>query len=144
MCQDEDKNKNEDENQSFGSFWNLCMTNEPILQCIIVLRAWFVRHRLYGFIQSEPKLSSSGSFWFSSWHMNNLLILSGNRIKYWCLVKASQSPFYFKICTLKRHSYAKKFSHERHTIGCVCTYLKFSFSASFHCFVEVFKLVRNL
>ena len=43
MCQ----NENEDENQSFGSFWNLCMTNEPILQCIIVLRAWFVCHRLY-------------------------------------------------------------------------------------------------
>merc|ERR1711923_198613 len=43
MCQDKD----EDENQSFGSFWNLCMTNKPILQCIIVLRAWFVRHRLY-------------------------------------------------------------------------------------------------
>ena len=41
MCQDED------ENQSFGSFWNLCMKNEPIIQCIIVLRAWFVRHRLY-------------------------------------------------------------------------------------------------
>ena len=30
MCQDEDEN--EDENQSFGSFWNLCATNEPILQ----------------------------------------------------------------------------------------------------------------
>ena len=45
MCQDEDEN--EDKNQSSGSFWNLCMTNEPILQCIIVLRAWFVRHRLY-------------------------------------------------------------------------------------------------
>ena len=45
MCQDEDEN--EDEHQSFGSFWNLCMTNEPILQCIIVLRAWFVRHSLY-------------------------------------------------------------------------------------------------
>ena len=41
MCQDED------ENQSFGSFWNLSMMNEPILQCIIVLRAWFVHHRLY-------------------------------------------------------------------------------------------------
>ena len=45
MCQDEDEN--EDEHQSFGSFWDLCMTNEPILQYIIVLRAWFVRHRLY-------------------------------------------------------------------------------------------------
>ena len=45
MFQDEDEN--EDEHQSFGSFWNLCMTNEPILQCIIVLRAWFVRHSLY-------------------------------------------------------------------------------------------------
>ena len=44
MCQDVDKKK--DENQSFDSIWNLCMTNEPILQCIIVLRAWFVRHRL--------------------------------------------------------------------------------------------------
>ena len=42
MCQDED------ENQSFGLFWNLCMTNELILQCIIVLMARFrfVRHRL--------------------------------------------------------------------------------------------------
>ena len=55
MCQDkgenedenEDKDKNEDEYQSFGSFWNLCMTNELILQCILVLRVWFVRHRLY-------------------------------------------------------------------------------------------------
>ena len=45
MCQDEDEN--EDENQSFGSFWNLCVTNELTLQCIIVLKAWFVRHRLY-------------------------------------------------------------------------------------------------
>ena len=45
MCPDEDEN--EDEHQSFGSFWNLCMMNKPILQCIIVLRAWFVRHRLY-------------------------------------------------------------------------------------------------
>ena len=45
MCQDEDEN--EDENQSFGSFWNLCITNETILKCIIELRAWFVRHRLY-------------------------------------------------------------------------------------------------
>jgi len=43
MCKDEDEN----EHQSFGLFWNLYMTNEPILQCIIVLRAWFVRHRLY-------------------------------------------------------------------------------------------------
>ena len=43
MCQ----GKDEDEHQSFGSFWNLCMTNEPILQCIIILRAWFVRHSLY-------------------------------------------------------------------------------------------------
>ena len=41
MCQDEN------ENQSFGSFWNLWVTNEPILYCIIILRAWFVRHRLY-------------------------------------------------------------------------------------------------
>ena len=30
LFQDEDENK--DENQSFGSFWNLCMTNELILQ----------------------------------------------------------------------------------------------------------------
>ena len=45
MCQDE--NKNEDENQGFGSFWNLCVTDESIFQCIIVLRAWFVRHRFY-------------------------------------------------------------------------------------------------
>ena len=45
MCQDE--NENEDENQSVRSSWNLCVTNEQILQCIIVLKAWFVRHRLY-------------------------------------------------------------------------------------------------
>ena len=45
MCQDE--NENEDENSSFGSFWNLSVTNEPIFQCIIVLRAWFIHHRLY-------------------------------------------------------------------------------------------------
>ena len=44
-CQDEDEN--EDKNKSFGMVWNLCMTNELILQYIIVLRAWFVRHRLY-------------------------------------------------------------------------------------------------
>ena len=29
MCQDKDKN--EDENHSFGLFWIFCMTNEPIL-----------------------------------------------------------------------------------------------------------------
>ena len=46
MCQDEDENEDE-EHQSFGSFLNLCMTNEPILQCIMVLRAWFVCHSLY-------------------------------------------------------------------------------------------------
>ena len=45
MCQDE--YKNEDESQSFGSFWNLGVTNEAILQCILILRAWFVSHRLY-------------------------------------------------------------------------------------------------
>ena len=41
------QHENEGKNQSLGSFWNLCMMNEPILQCIIVLRAWFVCHRLY-------------------------------------------------------------------------------------------------
>ena len=47
-----------------------CMTNEPILQCIVVLRPGsFVT----GFIQNERKLSSSGSFSFSSWYMNSLL-----------------------------------------------------------------------
>ena len=43
----QDENKNEDENQYVRSLWNLCVTNEQILQCIIVLKAWFVRHRLY-------------------------------------------------------------------------------------------------
>ena len=43
----QDENENEDENQSVRSFWNLCMTNEQILQCIIILKAWFVRPRLY-------------------------------------------------------------------------------------------------
>ena len=54
MCQ----NENEDENQSFGSFWNLCMTNKPILQCIVVLRACFIRHRLY------PKRTKTFDFGF--------------------------------------------------------------------------------
>ena len=43
----QDENENEDENQCVRSLWNLCVTNEQILQCIIVLKAWFVRHRLY-------------------------------------------------------------------------------------------------
>ena len=43
MYQDE----NEDENQSVRSFWNLCVMNEQMIQGIIVLKAWFVRHRLY-------------------------------------------------------------------------------------------------
>ena len=43
----QDENENEDENQSVGSFWNLCVTNEQNLQCIILLKAWFVRPRLY-------------------------------------------------------------------------------------------------
>ena len=43
----QDKNENDDENQSVCLFWNLCVTNEQILQCIIVIKAWFVRHRLY-------------------------------------------------------------------------------------------------
>ena len=47
MINDDDEDENDDENQSLGSFWNLCMTNEPILQCIIVLRTWFFCHRLY-------------------------------------------------------------------------------------------------
>ena len=69
MCQDEDEN--EDENQSFGSFWSLYTTNEPSLQCLIVLRPGLF---VTGFIQNERKLSSSGSFSFSSWHTNNLLV----------------------------------------------------------------------
>ena len=74
MRQDEDEN--EDKNQSFRSFWNFCMTSEPILQFIIVLRAWSasVRSSKAKFIQSERKLSSSGLF--SSWHMNSLQSVS--------------------------------------------------------------------
>ena len=47
MCQDEKENK--DESQSFGLLWNLGVTNEPMLQCILILilRAWFVSHRLF-------------------------------------------------------------------------------------------------
>ena len=56
MCRYEDEN--EDEHQCFGSFWNLCMTNKPILQCIIVLRACFVCHRLY------PERTKTFAFWF--------------------------------------------------------------------------------
>ena len=41
MCQ------NENENQSFGSFWNLCVMNEPILQWFILLMPWLVGPRLY-------------------------------------------------------------------------------------------------
>ena len=47
------------------------MMNEPILQCIIVLKPGLF---VTGFIQNERKLSSSGSFSFSSWHTNNLLV----------------------------------------------------------------------
>ena len=47
------------------------MTNEPILQCIIVLKPGLF---VTGFIQNERKLSSSGSFSFSSWHTNSLLM----------------------------------------------------------------------
>ena len=43
----QDENENEDENQCVRSFWNLCVTNEQILQCIIVLKAWYIRLRLY-------------------------------------------------------------------------------------------------
>ena len=46
------------------------MMNEPILQCIIVLKPGLF---VTGFIQNERKLSSSGSFSFSSWHTNSLL-----------------------------------------------------------------------
>ena len=49
------------------------MTNEPILQCIIVLKPGLF---VTGFIQNERKLSSSGSFSFSSWHTNSLLVLA--------------------------------------------------------------------
>ena len=28
-------------------FWNLCVTNTPILQCIILLMTWLVHRRLY-------------------------------------------------------------------------------------------------
>ena len=31
MCQDED------ENQNFGSFWNLCMTNEPLIRYEVLI-----------------------------------------------------------------------------------------------------------
>ena len=73
MCQDEDEN----ENQSFGSFWNLCMTNEPILHCIIVLRAQFVRHRLdpertktfvFGFVLAHEQVTTLSS------ELNNRLL----------------------------------------------------------------------
>ena len=46
------------------------MTNDPILQSIIVLRPGSF---ITGFIQNEQKLSSSGSF-FLSWQMNSLYI----------------------------------------------------------------------
>ena len=68
MCQDEDEN--EDEKQRFGSFWNLGLTNEPMIQCILILRA---SSFVTGFILNERKVSSSGSFSFSSWHTNCLL-----------------------------------------------------------------------
>ena len=41
MCLDKDENKVE--HQSLGSFWNLSMTNELILQCIIV-RVFVLAH----------------------------------------------------------------------------------------------------
>ena len=50
--------------------WNLCMTNKPIVPCIIILRAWFVGHRLYpertktfvvGFVLAHEQPSSGDS-----------------------------------------------------------------------------------
>ena len=64
MCQDEDENK--DKNQSFGWFWNLYMTYKLILQCIIVLRTWFVRHMLY---PERKKTFVFGFVFVLSWHM---------------------------------------------------------------------------
>ena len=42
-----------------------------VKKCIIVLRACFVLC-LFWFVQNKRKLSSSGSFLFSSWYMNSL------------------------------------------------------------------------
>ena len=42
MCQDENKNKPEDEN--FRSFWIKPVTNEPGPQYYDALKDWFVRH----------------------------------------------------------------------------------------------------
>ena len=112
MCQDEDEDENEDKNQSFGSFWNLCMTNEPILQYILVLRPGsFVT----GFIQSERKLLSLGSFSFSSWHMNSLYIPPD----YMPL------PFFLQVrdfCLI----ILKKFGHSTTTLCTLCSLEKIS------------------
>ena len=45
------------------------LTNEPVLQCLVVLRPGLL---VIGFIQNERKLLSSGSFSFPSWHLNSL------------------------------------------------------------------------
>ena len=55
------------------------MTNEPILQCIIVLKPGLL---VTGFIQNEQKFLSLGSFSFSSWYMNSLLDTKECVIKY--------------------------------------------------------------
>ena len=87
MCQDE--NENEDENQSFGWFWNLCMTNEPILQSIILLRAWFVRHRLY----PERTKTFVYGFVFALAHEQPISLLLVVQVRTWSKVIWSMCPF---------------------------------------------------
>ena len=46
----QDEHEDENENQSFCLFflfWNKPVTNEPIILCNVILRAWFVCHRHY-------------------------------------------------------------------------------------------------
>ena len=85
MCQVED----EDEHQSFGSFWNLWMMNKPILQCITVLRAWFVCHRLY------PEGTKTFVFVFvlvRAWFVCHRLYPEGTKTFVFVFVLAHEQP----------------------------------------------------
>ena len=52
-------------------FWNLCITNEPILQFYHSTEG--LVHLSKALSRTKQKLSSSGSFSFLSWQMNSLL-----------------------------------------------------------------------
>ena len=109
MCQDEDEN--EDRNQSFCSFWNFCMTNEPILQCIIVLRAWFVRHRLYP--ERTKTFVFRFVFVFVLVHEQPMNSRHDPIIKIELRHKILLPPFHEKTCTPKNPAISRVITKER-------------------------------